>query len=217
MKNYFKVLAISGLLLTTSSAFATAYSSATYDLTVPISSVAPVTTIGTLTLIQNGLDVDFTLYKNTVSGFGSDSFFSQLDFSYVGTKSDWATAFSSTGSTQTITELTVDPNGKNAGYDFFLSISFPSKNSDRFLDGDTASWTIQGASVADFTNLVSGNSADSAALVHVQGITGGNSDSYKYLAGDGVLAPVPEADTWAMMLAGLGLVGFMTARRTKSA
>jgi hypothetical protein len=28
------------------------------------------------------------------------------------------------------------------------------------------------------------------------------------------LAPVPEAETWAMMLAGLGLVGFMARRRT---
>lgn len=215
MKNSFKVLVISGLLLTTSSAFATAYSSAAYDLTTPISG-GSAATVGTLTLIQNGSNVDFTLGKNHVPSFGSDSFFSQLDFSYVGTKNDWATAFSSTGSAQTITGLTVNPNGQNANYDFFLRISFPtSNNGDRFRDGDTASWTIQGASVADFTNLVSGSAADSAALVHVQGITGGN--SYKYLVGDGVLAPVPEADTWAMMLAGLGLVGFMTTRRTKSA
>jgi hypothetical protein len=28
------------------------------------------------------------------------------------------------------------------------------------------------------------------------------------------LAPVPEAETWAMMLAGLGLVGFMARSRT---
>jgi hypothetical protein len=29
------------------------------------------------------------------------------------------------------------------------------------------------------------------------------------------IAAVPEADTWAMLLAGLGLVGFATRRRTR--
>lgn len=32
----------------------------------------------------------------------------------------------------------------------------------------------------------------------------------------GQLAPVPEASTYAMMLGGLGLVGFMAARRRRS-
>ncbi|MDP1863113.1 MAG: PEP-CTERM sorting domain-containing protein [Thiobacillus sp.] len=33
---------------------------------------------------------------------------------------------------------------------------------------------------------------------------------------DGFATPVPEAQTVAMMLAGLGLVGFMTARHRKA-
>jgi hypothetical protein len=37
-----------------------------------------------------------------------------------------------------------------------------------------------------------------------------------HLEGVATLAPVPEADTYAMMLAGLGLVGFMAHRRRKS-
>jgi hypothetical protein len=36
-----------------------------------------------------------------------------------------------------------------------------------------------------------------------------------HLEGIATLAPVPEADTYAMMLAGLGLVGFMAHRRRK--
>ena len=35
--------------------------------------------------------------------------------------------------------------------------------------------------------------------------------------GDGMAAPVPEADTWAMLLSGLGLMGWMSRRRTKAA
>jgi len=38
-----------------------------------------------------------------------------------------------------------------------------------------------------------------------------------YMEGVATLAPVPEAETYAMMLAGLGLVGFMARRRRKSA
>jgi hypothetical protein len=37
-----------------------------------------------------------------------------------------------------------------------------------------------------------------------------------HLEGVATLAPVPEAETYAMMLAGLGLVGFMAHRRRKS-
>ena len=43
--------------------------------------------------------------------------------------------------------------------------------------------------------------------------------SYILLAGtaDGTLAPVPEPETYAMMLAGLGMLGFMARRRRKQA
>ncbi len=35
--------------------------------------------------------------------------------------------------------------------------------------------------------------------------------------GDGMAAPVPEAETWAMLLSGLGLIGWMSRRRSKTA
>jgi hypothetical protein len=35
--------------------------------------------------------------------------------------------------------------------------------------------------------------------------------------GDGMAAPVPEAETWAMLLTGLGLIGWMSRRRGKTA
>jgi hypothetical protein len=44
-----------------------------------------------------------------------------------------------------------------------------------------------------------------------------NSTTIIHLEGIATLAPVPEAETYAMMLAGLGLVGFMASRRRKSA
>ncbi len=42
------------------------------------------------------------------------------------------------------------------------------------------------------------------------------SSDHKAVWVDVEIAPVPEAETWAMMLAGLGLIGFMAARRRTS-
>ena len=41
-------------------------------------------------------------------------------------------------------------------------------------------------------------------------------DTYLKIAVAADVAPVPEADTWAMMLAGLGLMGFIARRRTQA-
>ena len=52
-----------------------------------------------------------------------------------------------------------------------------------------------------------GGAGDLRIGVHVQGFSGGGSESFI-----NNISPVPEADTWAMMVAGLGLVGFMAVR-----
>jgi len=57
----------------------------------------------------------------------------------------------------------------------------------------------------------SGGTNDLRIGVHVQSYVGGYSESFINNP-----VPVPEAETYAMMLAGLGLVGFMGAVRKKS-
>lgn len=54
-----------------------------------------------------------------------------------------------------------------------------------------------------------GGTGDLRIGVHVQSFLDGGSESF-------VNTPVPEAETYAMMLAGLGLVGFMARRRSRS-
>lgn len=44
---------------------------------------------------------------------------------------------------------------------------------------------------------------------------GAGSRAWAVRDGDSVAATVPEADTWAMLLAGLGLVGFAAHRRLR--
>jgi len=59
-----------------------------------------------------------------------------------------------------------------------------------------------------------GGPGDLRIGLHVQSFSNGGSESFVN-SPDGVASPFPEAQTTAMMLAGLGLVGFMTARRRK--
>ena len=79
-----------------------------------------------------------------------------------------------------------------------------------------------------FTSYGMDNTLDTSNALQVSAIIGAGNDYRFVVTGDvtgsigggygGVLqaAPVPEAETYAMMLAGLGLVGFMVRRRARS-
>lgn len=77
------------------------------------------------------------------------------------------------------------------------------------LDSDLNVWTFTGAAASGLTKTV-----------RAQYATGEGFNPYFNLSSNGALtytaavAAVPEADTWAMLLAGLGLMGFIARRRT---
>ncbi|MBI2778245.1 MAG: hypothetical protein HYX62_00420 [Gammaproteobacteria bacterium] len=201
-----------GLMFAASGAYAQSY---VMNFGTPLNSGAPAATVATLTLTQDGGDVDFSLTKvSGVSGLGGSSFISELSLTYSG--SALLGSFGNTGS-QAIGEFKVDPSGKNAGYDFAIQVKFPTsngKNSDRFVDGDVASWTLTNANVSSFLSSIPGSGANAFGMVHVQGALGGS--SFKYVVTqDGLISPVPEAQTWVSMLAGLGVIGLVFARRNK--
>ena len=94
----------------------------------------------------------------------------------------------------------------NASYQFTWDATYPTAGnpgSDRFLATDTSTWQILGAGIT-------AASFSLPMMVHIQGLEGntlGLDSSIK------VLSPVPEPSTYAMLLAGLGLLGFMARRR----
>ena len=57
-----------------------------------------------------------------------------------------------------------------------------------------------------------GGVGDLRVGLHVQSFANGGSESFVNVP-DGISNPVPEADTYAMLLAGLGLVGFAARRK----
>lgn len=71
-------------------------------------------------------------------------------------------------------------------------------NNGRFTDGEVATWTFNNTTLNDF----------SAFQLHVNALTA-NGGSVKFTQ----LMPVPEPETYGMLLTGLGLVGFAARRR----
>jgi hypothetical protein len=71
-----------------------------------------------------------------------------------------------------------------------------------------ARWASNGTPGSEFTGLFFDPTDPNKAYVNIQHPTGGVDRTMMITA-----VPVPEAETYAMMLAGLGLVGFAAARR----
>jgi hypothetical protein len=91
--------------------------------------------------------------------------------------------------------------GPTGIFDFRFDLTGPQQT--RLTANESVSWN------ATFTQPVT-LSADSFAL-HVQGLTREQGGSGWYTAA----APVPEPETYAMMLVGLGLLGFTAKRKSK--
>jgi hypothetical protein len=181
--------------------------------------------VGQLALTQNGANVNFN-FSNTVNnlpgGIGDDAFISELLFSYAGASALTGASFSNFGGSHLVTanDFAINPPGKDAGYDFYIGLDFPTKSSARFVNGESTSWTISNVLISDFTNTVTGSGAASIAMAHIQqvGAGSGGNNSLKYIAGEGDSSPaevpateIPEPGSLALIL--FGLLGLVTLRR----
>lgn len=105
-------------------------------------------------------------------------------------------------------------NTQKADGDGFYDIvfQFPTSAGARFEAGETFSWLISGSGLTEsnFNWESEGSSGNGSffAAAHVQGIGANGSLS-------GWVGAVPEPETYALMLAGLGLLGFVARRRRK--
>jgi len=152
-----------------------------------------------------------------------------LLFSYDGSPLLTSSSFVNFGGTQLVAaaDFGINPPGKDAGYDFYLDLDYPTSNNNsalRFTDGEYSTWTVSATDgvsavlVSDFTTLVTANGNDkpaSLAMVHIQGTEGG---SLKYVGSEAVPpqedpGTVPEPATLALL--GLGMASLAWMRKRK--
>lgn len=169
-------------------------------------------------VIDLGTQVQFKFINNSTSSL-TDVYFD--DGSLLGiasiTDSGSGVAFSEGGSPSNL------PGGNTASPSFvttagFLADSDPAVSPNGVSSGEWVAITfdlINGKTYADTLAALAlpngGGTGDLRIGVHVQSYTGGYSESFINNP-----APVPEAETYAMMLAGLGLVGWAARRRGRS-
>jgi len=188
-------------------------------------------TVATLTLTQNGNSVDFR-FENSIGNLGAianNAYIAGLLFSYDGSPLLTSSSFVNFGGTQLVAaaDFGINPPGKDAGYDFYLDLDYPTSNNNsalRFTDGEYSTWTVSATDgvsavlVSDFTTLVTANGNDkpaSLAMVHIQGTEGG---SLKYVGSEAVPpqedpGTVPEPATLALL--GLGMASLAWMRKRK--
>jgi hypothetical protein len=154
----------------------------------------PDTTFASMTYTNIG-----NVYSFTLSAFDLDAIFT--DGSFIGSVAVDSEYQPTISNVVGDTLVSVANGGGPTGiFDFRFDLTGSQQT--RLTANETVSWD------ATFSQPVTLTS-DSFAL-HVQGLTTEQGGSGWYTA-----TPVPEPETYAMMLAGLGMLGFTARRKTK--
>lgn len=151
-----------------------------------------------------------SISNDLFSSFGDNAFIGSMSFdftpdpinkpisSFIDSNVDGVTSVKSTSGT-----------GLSGLTDIDFGTAFGRGSRNRLSQNDWVTWSV--------TGLIPGSSLTNM-YVHVQGIGGGYCDSEdcsaKYTP---VVTAVPEPDLYAMLLAGLGMLGFTVRRRMNNA
>lgn len=156
-----------------------------------------------LTTTDNGDGIwTFTLSinNNLFSSFGINAYLQAINFDFSPDPSPQPKSIfveSNVGGTTAAWSFVGSGTGGYADIDF--GTGFGANSSNRLSQNDYVTWNVTGLGTSSLTNM----------YVRIKGIDGGYMANYMPLT-----AVVPEPETYAMLLAGLGLIGF-TARRRK--
>ena len=141
-----------------------------------------------------------TINNNLFSSFGSSAFLGSMTFDFTPdpVNSNLVTTFIASSGVATVKGT--NGTGNSGLLDVDFGTKFGQGSNDRLVQNEWVQWQVSGLGNSNLTNM----------YVHVQGITGGYSAKYT------PVTAVPEPETYAMLLAGLGLLGFSARRRMKN-
>jgi hypothetical protein len=186
-----KVSALVSVLAAIAFATSASATTSTYTFGNVLSGTGPNTNFATLTIDDVTNEFNFTPAVD-LSLFGAGAFIGSMAVDYSGTAVD---AVRLAGG---VSEVGISPGGGPTGvFDFRYVFG---KGSDRLINGETLKWSSTNFDLSKLSGLA----------LHVQGIDQeGFTESIWYSP----TAAVPEPETYAMMLAGLGFMGFISRRR----
>jgi len=201
----FRSIAVAGLLAFSSMAQAVVYDFGSL-LTASAGYTAPNDFSGSpfaqLDATDNGGGVWgflLTINNNLFSSFGSGAFIGSMSFDFVNpdlaVKPTSTFVGSNVGGVTSVS--TTSGTGLSGLADIDFGTAFGKGANNRLSQNDWVSWTVSGLGSSNLGNL----------YIKVQGIDGGYSAKYT------PVSPVPEPETYAMLLVGLGLIGFTARRR----
>jgi hypothetical protein len=147
-----------------------------------------------------------TINNNLFSSFGDNAFIGSMSFDFTPDppKTPKSTFVASNrGGVTAVYSTSGTGNSGLPDIDFGTQFGKGSRN--RLSQNDYVTWDVSGLRGSQYTNM----------YVHVQGIEDGYSAKYTPLVWTPPPPPqpVPEPETYAMLLAGLGLIGFRARRK----
>lgn len=152
----------------------------------------------------NTWDFTLTVANTLFSYFGDDAFIGSMSFDVTPELSSWKAAKSTfiDSNVGGVTSVySTGGTGLSGLTDIDFGTQFGKGSKNRLSQNDYVHWQVTG---------LEGRSLTDNIYVHVQGLEDGQSAKYTPLSPP----PVPEPETYTMMLVGLGLLSF-TARRRK--
>lgn len=157
-----------------------------------------------LSAAESGIGIwTFTLSisNNLFASFGNGAFLGSMSFDFTpdATPKNVTTKFLGSNSDGVTSVAGTNGTGASGLTDIDFGTKFGQGSGNRLSQNDWVSWSVAG--------LTPGSSLTNMYL-HVQGIDGGNSAKYTP-----IVSPVPEPQTFAMLLSGLFLVGFSARQR----
>lgn len=156
-----------------------------------------------LTTTDNGDGIwTFTLSinNNLFSSFGANAYLKAINFDFSpDPDTQPVSTFVDSNVGGTLDVWSFGGNGTGGLVDIDFGTGFGANSLDRLSQNDYVTWNVTGLGTSSLTNM----------YVKIYGIDGGYQAKYAPLT-----TVVPEPETYAMLLAGLGLIGF-TARRRK--
>lgn len=160
--------------------------------------ISPAPTFATLTIDDVTNLFTLSVADLSVVGFGPNAMITDMAVSYSGSNPATSAA---TGGVDTV--VVGSQNQPEGAFNFGFSFT---QGSNELISSETVTWTPTGF---DFSQLTTGSLGSFA--IRVQGAGQGSNGNGWYGT---TLAAVPEPETYAMMLAGLALVGFASKRKT---